>query len=184
MSYRTYIDDTQIFGNNDSYPEWYDFIKSQNIDVDEEGGYEGNITDFMGMLKTLETISMRLEKERREQVATPIEHKKQLNSQDEMDAFDDYFNTKQQSLLDNSHIYDDILKANETVKDLNPEYQDYTESLFDKLKNLIHNGYMFMPITAYNACKEKLQPCRPFSTPKHFNCYTLKDGMTIHVRAN
>ena len=35
MSYRTYIEDTQIFGNNECYKDWIEFIKSKNIEVDE-----------------------------------------------------------------------------------------------------------------------------------------------------
>ena len=40
MSYRTYINDTQIFGNHECYEEWIDFIKSQGIDANEDSGSE------------------------------------------------------------------------------------------------------------------------------------------------
>ena len=35
MSYRTYVNDTQIFGNNECYPEWINYIKSKGIEVGE-----------------------------------------------------------------------------------------------------------------------------------------------------
>ena len=34
MSYRTYIEDKQIFGNNECYKDWIVFIKYKNIEVD------------------------------------------------------------------------------------------------------------------------------------------------------
>ena len=46
MSYRTTIEDFQIFGNNETYPEWLEFIKSQGITIDEEGNYSGEIHDY------------------------------------------------------------------------------------------------------------------------------------------
>lgn len=68
MSYRTYINDTQIFGNNEGYEEWLDFIKSQGIEVGEEGEYDGNITDLQGMFNVIDKITERLIKERHEEV--------------------------------------------------------------------------------------------------------------------
>lgn len=38
MSYRIYVNDTQLFGNNESYPEWDDYVKSQGIEIGPEGG--------------------------------------------------------------------------------------------------------------------------------------------------
>ena len=36
MSYRTYVNDVQVFGNDEYYSEWIEFIKAQGIDVNEE----------------------------------------------------------------------------------------------------------------------------------------------------
>jgi hypothetical protein len=41
MSYRTKVNGVQVFGNNESYPEWIEFIRSQKIDVDDEKCYKG-----------------------------------------------------------------------------------------------------------------------------------------------
>lgn len=66
MSYTTYIENFQIFGNNDYYPEWFEFLQSQGIEIDDEKCYDGYITDFMGAIAAVEKIVMRLEKEHRE----------------------------------------------------------------------------------------------------------------------
>ena len=34
MSYRTYVEGVQIFGNNEGYNEWIEFIRSQGIKID------------------------------------------------------------------------------------------------------------------------------------------------------
>ena len=66
MAYRTYINGVQIFGNNEFYEEWIDFIISQGIDVDSDGCYHGSITDVQGALTVIDTIILRIEKERNE----------------------------------------------------------------------------------------------------------------------
>lgn len=65
MSYRTYINNTQVFGNNEYYPKWIEYIKSKGITVNEEGCYEGELTDFMEALDVIEEIVLDLESERR-----------------------------------------------------------------------------------------------------------------------
>ena len=66
MSCRTYINNTQVFGNNECYPEWIKYVESKGITVGEEGDYEGEIDDFMEALDVVELIVIRLESERRE----------------------------------------------------------------------------------------------------------------------
>lgn len=66
MAYRTYINDTQVFGDNEYYQEWIKYIESKGITIDEDGGYEGELDDFMEALDVVESIVMRLESERRE----------------------------------------------------------------------------------------------------------------------
>jgi len=68
MSYRTYIENTQVFGNNDYYKEWADFIESQGIKIDEDGAYDGEITDAQGMFDVINKITKELIKERHKQV--------------------------------------------------------------------------------------------------------------------
>lgn len=68
MSYRTYINGTQIFGNNESYPEWFDFLKSKGIKIDEDGIYDGYITDLQGMFNVIDKITQNLINKRHEEV--------------------------------------------------------------------------------------------------------------------
>lgn len=68
MSYRTYIDGTQIFGNNDWYEEWADFLRSHDIEIDEDGCYEGEIDDVMGMFEVIDRITKKIIRERHEKV--------------------------------------------------------------------------------------------------------------------
>ena len=74
MSYRTYINGTQIFGNNESYPEWFDFIKSKGIEVSEEGSYDGYITDLQGMFNVIDKITQNLINKRHEEVLKGEKH--------------------------------------------------------------------------------------------------------------
>lgn len=69
MSYRTYINQTQVFGNNEYYPEWIEYIESKGIVVNEDGCYECELDDFMEALDVIENIVIRIEKERRENKA-------------------------------------------------------------------------------------------------------------------
>ena len=66
MSYKTYINGTQVFGNNEYYPEWIKYLKSKGITIGEDDEYDGEIDDFMEALDVVESIVIRLEAERRE----------------------------------------------------------------------------------------------------------------------
>ena len=68
MSYRTYINDIQVFGNNEYYPEWIEYLEKQGIEIGVDGDYEGEITNFMEALDVVESIVVRLESERREKL--------------------------------------------------------------------------------------------------------------------
>ena len=60
MSYRTKIEGVQIFGNNEYYQEYADFLISQGIEIDEEGCYEGEITDVQGLFRVIDRITKNL----------------------------------------------------------------------------------------------------------------------------
>ena len=64
MSYRTYINGTQVFGNNDFYQEWTDFLQSKGIEIDEDGLYDGYIDDLQGMFNVIDRITQKLIDER------------------------------------------------------------------------------------------------------------------------
>ena len=68
MSYRTSVNGVQIFGNNECYIEWDNFIKSHGIEIDNNGCYDGEIDDVMGMFDTIDKITRRLIEERKRQI--------------------------------------------------------------------------------------------------------------------
>lgn len=68
MSYRVRVNGVQVFGNNESYQEWDDFLESKGVKIDEEGCYDAYIDDLQGMFNVVDTVTRRLIKERHEQV--------------------------------------------------------------------------------------------------------------------
>jgi hypothetical protein len=68
MSYRTRINEVQIFGNNEYYQEWIDFIRSEGIKDDEDGVYDGYIENLQGMFDTIDIITRGLINDRHNQV--------------------------------------------------------------------------------------------------------------------
>ena len=68
MSYRTNVNNTQIFGNNEYYVEWENFIKSHGIKIDDDGCYDGETDDVMGMFDAIDKITKRLIEERKRQI--------------------------------------------------------------------------------------------------------------------
>lgn len=68
MSYRTRVNEVQIFGNNDCYQEWIDFLKSEGIKIDEDYCYDGYITNLQGMFNVIDTITRGLINDRHNQV--------------------------------------------------------------------------------------------------------------------
>lgn len=68
MSYRTSINGVQIFGNNEYYQEWIDFIRSEGIKDDEDGLYDGYIENLQGMFNAIDIITRGLINDRHNQV--------------------------------------------------------------------------------------------------------------------
>lgn len=169
MSYRTYIEDVQVFGNNECYPEWLEFIKSQGIEIDDEQCYEGEIHDFMGAMIAIEKIVMRLNKEREE---LRDKWNKDNRSRKLKSLFD--FTCVPESIEHEDRFYEEHKEMDAALR----------TSLFDALLEAVEHSYAFMPYSFYEACKEKLVQNESFSTPGHFTCYVLKDGNTIHVKAS
>lgn len=160
MLYKTYANNVQIFGDDACYPEWIDFIQSQEIAVDDENHYDGDITDFMAAVDVIESILKRLHKEREE-----------LRAQ--------MPNTTKKCLFDLSYIPNKV-EAQEENEKLKPKYY---LSLLDLLMQATEQAYCFFPYHFYMACNGLLEPDKPFARPGHLKCWKLKDGMKIHVRA-
>lgn len=166
MSYRTKVNGVQIFGNNECYPEWIEFIISQGIEIKEDGIYRGETTDFMGMLETVERITLRLAKERNEL-------RKALLENGAVKLENIYPN-----LFDYSNVLNILEKQNE-----DKELSRFSLSLFDHLSELVHNGYAFMPYALFLACQDKLEEDNHFVLDGHFTCYKVKNGEVISISA-
>lgn len=173
MSYRTKINGKQIFGNNECYEEWIDFIKTKGIEIDCDGCYEGEIFDFMEALQIIENITLRIEKERidrREKILNEFKGKDETKIKE---ILNDTYGTK--SIFDLSHIYNDVINENKDDK--------FHFSLYDKIAEYLNNGYMFMPYNFYKACEDILENDKPFSKNGHFECFKIKDGEHMIVSA-
>lgn len=153
MSYRTKINGKQLFGNNEWYEEWGKYLISKGIEISDEGLYEGELDNFMEALEVIEKITMNIEAKRRER-------KK---------AGKEFFS---QSIFDNGNIYDSLINDDK-----------HYESLFDKEKEIIEHGYMFLPIQFFKACEDMLEYTGIDLEGNRTYTYKLKDGCKIKVSA-
>lgn len=143
----------QIFGNNEWYDEWGEYLISKGIKISDEGLYKGELDDFMEALEVIEKITMNIEAKRRER----------------KEAGGKFFS---QSIFDNGDIYDSLVNDDEHYK-----------SLFDKEVEIIKNGYMFLPIQFFKACEDMLEYTGIDLKGNRTYTYKLKDGCKIKVTA-
>lgn len=167
MSYRTYVNDVQIFGNNACYDEWFEFLKTQGIHVDSDYCYEGTIKDFMGALIAIEKIVVRIECEHRAEI-------KKL-------GIDPMTNNIKRvvSLFDFTEEFDDFLKQDKLHSD-----GTIGHSITDRVLDIREYSIAFLPTQFIDACVDVIELDEPFSTPKHFYCYKLREGCEIKVEAH
>lgn len=162
MSYRTNVNGVQLFGNNCYYEEWIEFIKSQGIEISEDGCYHGEITDFMGALEACEKIVLNIDTERTNELQRLRE--KHKNSDKETK---NWFERHYSNIFDLSYIRKNIDEGN--------------SYLFDELYNLIDCGYLFIPVLLYEVCKNDLE--FDLTTTKRYFSFKVKQGHTIKVQA-
>ena len=176
MSYRTYINHVQVFGNNEFYQEWLDFIQSQGIEVSEECTYDGEITDVMGAIKTIEKIILRLAEEHNEHVVSlPVAN---------AIAKDDISSEKKESELQtHSFPHNSMFDFTRTYKNILWDQKDkYGMKLTDHMMFVKNNGYIFMSIAFIEACKGLIEPDTDNKENRLYK-YKVKDGMKIPVHA-
>lgn len=156
MSYRTYINDTQVFGNNEYYQEWADFLSSKGIEIDEDGLYDGYIDDLQGMFNVIDKITQNLIDEKHQQV---LKGEKWLDK-----PIHELTDLSDSMWLDNKTP---LLMFNIMV--IKEAYCFLPYQVFKSVENLIEKAE-----TPYiDDCKEWL--CCS---------YKLKEGEKIHVRAS
>ena len=173
MSYRTYVNDTQLFGNNEYHEEWIKFIESQGIEVNEDGCYNGYITDVMGAIETIEAIIEHMEKERQEEILSfkrIYRHKKKS----------DIFVPEPTSLFDFQTKYTNFKKVHE--KSVDRGDTTCIESLTDIMMTTRTYAYIFLSCLFIDACGDAIKASRPFSIPGHYHCYELKENGKIFVK--
>lgn len=168
MSYRVTIDGKQLFGNGKSYEIWDEFIKSQGIQISEEGCYDGEITNFMGALEACERIVLDIEAERQESY-------KKNRYIIERTAPED--RPRVMAMLDANSLFDLSRMPEQFI-----DRPNYKIGLFDELYDLTRNGYLFLPYTLFRICEKKLIRILPSKSIRP-NAFQLKPGKTLHVHA-
>lgn len=133
MSYRVWVNHHQLFGNNESYPEWEEWVKSQGIEIGPDGNYEFYTKDFNGMMQAVEKIVIRLIKERHQDVVNGRKY------------FD--FRINKEVPYHELGDYSNILE--EVEKNQGP--------LHYYLREHIENGYFFLTYRLFDICRDKLE---------------------------
>ena len=157
MSYRTRVNDTQIFGNNEYYTEWIDFLKSEGIEVNEcDSVYDGYIDNLKGMFDVIDVITKRLINDRHEKVVA---------------GKLDWGGKPLRELTD--------LSGSIWLKD------DDTSILTFNIQ-MVENAYCFLPYQVFKAVEDIIEVCEYDATgavPLGYRYYRLKDNKRIHVDA-
>lgn len=173
MSYRTTINGIQIFGNGESYERWDEYIRSQGIEIDEEGWYEGDITDFHGAVIAVEAIVKDLIAERKSDW-DKIKHRiEKVLAEDP----ENEWALKQKSILTRS-----LLDFSAYEKDIF-EHQD---SILDTLFQITNMAYAFFPYILYAACRDQLERLDPMQEPDgtfRIHNFKFKPDQAAHVKA-
>ena len=170
MSYRTYIENTQVFGNNDAFPEWIEFIRSQGIAIDPELKYDGYLHDFGAALSAVEAVAMRLDADARER-------RRSFEAQ----LLDPSSEIARKHLLS----YPDGLFDLSAIRARAEEYRanpQTGESLFDGLWELAGTGYLFLPLQFHAACADLLERDYGEDADRAYG-FKLKPGRRIHISA-
>lgn len=160
MSYRTVIENEQIFGNNEYYSDWIDFVKSNGIVVDEDDCYEGDITDVEGMFKVIDRITRKIIADQHERV---VRNEKTLTNKGDI-----------QPCREMTDFSDSIWLSDNTP-------------LLMSNRMIMEESYFFIPYILFNAVKGKIVPCEPYKddTVEWYCCsFKIKDGEKIHIRAS
>lgn len=155
MSYRVRVNGVQVFGNNESYQEWDDFLKSKGVKIDEEGCYDAYIDDLQGMFSVIDTITRRLIKERHEQV---VKGEKSFLGKPYVELTD---------LSDSIWLNDETPLLEYNIRMINNAYCFMPYQLFKAVEDIIeicgHDG--------------------SGAATLGYRYYRLKDGKRIHVYA-
>ncbi len=155
MAFRMRVNGKQLFGNNICYDQWTQYLLDQGFEIDEDGNFDGYLTDFDGALHVLESIVMDLESQRENQAAAGIKDVK--------------------SLFDLSDIKTAVTAQNAGQGVIH-------DNLFDQLFERVEYGFLFLPLMFYECCRDMLEYAPEISGATHrIRSYKLKEGCRIHV---
>lgn len=155
MSYRTNVNGCQIFGNNEWYQEWADFIESEGIETDEDGLYDGYIDNLQGMFDVIDIITRGLINYRHNQVVAG-----------EL-AWEGKPYTELTDLSDTMWLTDSTPILMFNIQMIEYAYCFLPYQLFKAVEDII----------------EKCEYNDPGAVVLGYRCYRLKDGKRIHVSA-
>lgn len=159
MSYRTTVEGVQIFGNDEYYADWIDFVKSNGIVVDEDDCYEGDIIDVEGLFKVIDRITKKIIANQHERVSRG----------------ETTFTCRGKE------------PCREMTDFTNSVWIDDDTPLLMSNRMIIENSYFFVPYILFNAVKGKIVPCDVYEDDKiewHCCSFKIKDGEKIHIRAS
>lgn len=168
MSYRTYVNGVQLFGNNEYYPEWIDFVKTQGAQVSEDGVYSCAITDFDGAMKAVQSITKRLVEEYRIQQETSLREIDKILAEDPEDK----------ELLEMRREWEpSVFDLGYIRKKFDPS----CVNLFDALYDVLTSHILFLPWQLYDACRDKLVriPPEKIKSTYRIRRYKIKPSETI-----
>ena len=147
MSYRIYVNDIQLFGNNE-YPEpFLNFLSDCGVEIDEECCFKHTFP--VGSFDVMKVVTI-LE----EYVEAERERYREVNKSGYFYDFSDY----EKSIERYNKVKDDSLKP---------------EPLFDWLVYKFTHSYLFLPLFFVETLlkQECIEPFMFYSDDIHFNCY-------------
>ena len=168
MAYRTKVNGVEVFGDNNYPYGWIDFIKSQGIEVDEEGRYEGNIKDIEGAIDVIEKSIMLREEEARERAAECGARLRRMGCEEEKIDPLVIMTLGNKSIFDFRYVFDN--KKEHPKKNLTFELMD-----------LYKHAYIFDSCHFIEACGNSIKWI--WMAEKEDMGYILKPGKTVHICA-
>lgn len=174
MSYRVSVNGIQLFGNNASYPEWDEYIRSQGIAPNEDSDYEGELQDFHAGVLALEAIVERLMAERRADAAERLPRVEKVLAENPGSE------AAKQARSELVQSYFDFSEHERWI-------DGHIQTVFDTCWEIASKGYAFMPFAFWMACRDMLEPVDPeFSKPDgplRVRKFRFEPGMSAHVSA-
>lgn len=174
MSYRVTVNDVQLFGDNEHYAEWDEYIESLGIKIGPDGQYEGEITDFHACMRVLEQIVKNIVSRRRAEYAPHKARVEKLLAEDPA-----HKGALELKARYGASIWDFSCYQRWIDQDI--------QSVFDVCWELATRAYAFLPFTFWMACRDILEPVDPFDAgPENIQrvrIFQFKPGMSARVKA-